>query len=125
MPKGEHIRKMKQFYGCVCYAFNRALAYQSVLYESNNAVKFSYERLAYLFPRWEKEFCWLKDCHSQVLQQSLIDFCAMHESFFEKKDSLSESSARVVIIVSAICNIPNWMSKTDGYSCRFRLDTLL
>ncbi len=48
MPKGEHIRKMKQFCGCARFVFNRALAYQKAQYESDNAVKFSYTRLANL-----------------------------------------------------------------------------
>ena len=41
MPKGEHIRKMKQFCGCARFVFNRALAYQKAQYESDNTVKFS------------------------------------------------------------------------------------
>ena len=44
MPKGEHIRKMKQFCGCARFVFNCALAYQKAQYESDNTVKFSYTR---------------------------------------------------------------------------------
>ena len=55
MPKGEHIRKMKQFCGCARFVFNRALAYQKVQYESDNTVKFSYIRLANLLPEWKRE----------------------------------------------------------------------
>ncbi len=55
MPKGEHIRKMKQFCGCARFVFNRALAYQKAQYESDNTVKFSYTRLANLLPEWKRE----------------------------------------------------------------------
>lgn len=56
MPKGEHIRKMKQFCGYARFIFNRALAYQKSQYESDNTVKFSYTRLANLSPEWKHEF---------------------------------------------------------------------
>lgn len=88
MPKGEHIRKMKQFCGCARFVFNRALAYQKAQYESDNTVKFSYTRLANLLPEWKREFEWLKDCHSQILQQSLKDLEAAYRNFFAKRTDL-------------------------------------
>ena len=75
MPKGEHLRKMKQFCGCARFVFNRALAYQKAQYESDNTVKFSYTRLANLLPEWKREFEWLKESHSQILRQSLKGAC--------------------------------------------------
>lgn len=85
MPKGEHIRRMKQFCGCARFVFNRALAYQKDLYESDKTSKFSYTRLANFLPAWKKAFPWLKDCHSQVLQQSLKDLEAAYRNFFAKR----------------------------------------
>lgn len=85
MPKGEHIRRMKQFCGCARFVFNRALAYQKDLYESDKTSKFSYTRLANFLPAWKKEFVWLKDCHSQVLQQSLKDLESAYLNFFAKR----------------------------------------
>lgn len=85
MPKGSHIRSMKQFCGCARFVFNRALAYQKDLYESDKASKFSYTRLANFLPAWKKAFPWLKDCHSQVLQQSLKDLESAYRNFFAKR----------------------------------------
>ena len=85
MPKGEHIRKMKQFCGCARFVFNRALAYQKAQYESDNTVKFSYTSLANLLPEWKREFEWLKSCHSQILQQSLKDLESAYRNFFARR----------------------------------------
>lgn len=84
-PKGEHIRMMKQFCGYARFVFNKAQAYQKNLYEADKTSKFSYTRLAKFLPTWKKEFPWLKDCHSQVLQQSLKDLESAYRNFFAKR----------------------------------------
>ena len=85
MPNGEQIRKMKQFSGCSRFVYNRALAYQNEQYEKDKTFKFSYTKLANLLPEWKKELPWLKDCQSQVLQQSLKDLESAFKNFFEKR----------------------------------------
>lgn len=85
MPDGEQIRKMKQFCGCSRFVFNRAFAYQNEQYQQNNSFKFSYAKIANLLPEWKRELGWLKDCHSQVLQQSLKDLEAGFKNFFAKR----------------------------------------
>jgi len=86
-PNGEQIRKMKQFCGCSRFVFNRALAYQNEQYEADKSFKFSYAKIANLLPEWKKAFLWLKDCHSQVLQQSLKDLeCAFRNFFANRAD---------------------------------------
>ena len=80
MPNGNQIRRIKQFCGCSRFVFNRALAWQNEQYEQDKSIKFSYTKLANLLPQWKKELVWLKECHSQVLQQSLKDL----ESAFKK-----------------------------------------
>ena len=87
MPNGEQIRKMKQFCGCSRFVFNRALAYQNEQYEADKSFKFSYAKIANLLPHWKKELPWLKDCHSQVLQQSLKDLESAFKNFFAKHSS--------------------------------------
>ena len=72
-PNGEQIRKMNQFCGCSRFVYNKALAYQNEQYQQDKSFKFSYTKLANLLPEWKSEFVWLKDCNSQVLQQSLKD----------------------------------------------------
>lgn len=85
MPNGEQIRRIKQFCGCARFVFNRALAWQNEQYEQDNSFKFSYTKIANLLPHWKKELHWLKDCHSQVLQQSLKDLESAFKNFFQKR----------------------------------------
>ena len=84
MPNAQ-IRKIKQFCGCSRFVFNRALAYQNEQYEADKSFKFSYNKIANLLPEWKRELTWLKDCHSQVLQQALKDLESSFKNFFAKR----------------------------------------
>ena len=84
MPNDAQIRKMKQFCGCSRFVFNHALAWQNEQNGQDNSVKFSYTKIANLLPQWKKELLWLKDCYSQVLQQSLKDLESAFKNFFQK-----------------------------------------
>ena len=84
-PNGEQSRRIKQFCGCSRFVFNRALAYQNAQYAQDDSVKFSYTKITSLLPQWKQIFPWLKDCHSQVLQQSLKDLDSAFSNFFEKQ----------------------------------------
>ena len=85
MPNGAQIRRMKQFCGCSRFVFNRALTYQNEQYEADKSFKFSYNKIANLLPEWKRELTWLKDCHSQVLQQALKDLENSFKNFFAKR----------------------------------------
>ncbi|MEH8249391.1 transposase [Gallibacterium anatis] len=85
MPNGNQIRRIKQFCGCSRFVFNRALAWHSEQYEQDKSIKFNYNKLANLLPQWKKELVWLKECHSQVLQQSLKDLESAFKNFFQKR----------------------------------------
>ncbi|WP_043885282.1 RNA-guided endonuclease InsQ/TnpB family protein [Gallibacterium anatis] len=85
MPNGNQIRRIKQFCGCSRFVFNRALACQNEQYEQDNSFKFSYTKIANLLPQWKKELVWLKECHSQVLQQSLKDLESAFKNFFQQR----------------------------------------
>ncbi len=85
MPNGEQTSKMKQFAGCSRFVFNKALAYQNEQYEADNSFKFNYFKLVNMLPQWKQEFVWLKDCYSQVLQQSLKDLESGFKNFFAKR----------------------------------------
>ena len=85
IPNGAQIRKMKQFCGCARFVFNRALVYQNAQYEADKSFKFSYTQIANLLPEWKRGLSWLKDCHSQVLQQSLKDLESAFKNFFAKR----------------------------------------
>ncbi|KKB00595.1 RNA-guided endonuclease InsQ/TnpB family protein, partial [Avibacterium paragallinarum] len=73
------------FCGCSRFVFNRALAWQNEQYGQDNSFKFSYTKIANLLPQWKKELVWLKECHSQVLQQSLKDLESAFKNFFQKR----------------------------------------
>ncbi|MEH8099055.1 transposase [Gallibacterium anatis] len=85
MPNGEQSRKIKQFCGCCRFVFNWALAWQNEQYQQDNNQKFSYSKIANLLPQWKKELIWLKECHSQVLQQSLKDLENAFKNFFQQR----------------------------------------
>ncbi|UZD16894.1 transposase [Gallibacterium anatis] len=85
MPNGEQRRKIKQFCGCCRFVFNRALAWQNEQYQQDSRHKFSYSKIANLLPQWKKELSWLKECHSQVLQQSLKDLENAFKNFFQQR----------------------------------------
>ena len=84
-PNGAQQRRIKQFCGCARFVFNKALDGQKQAYEADNNTTFSYTKIANQLPQWKKTFTWLKDCHSQVLQQSLKDLERAYCNFFEKR----------------------------------------
>ena len=85
IPNSEQIRKMKQFCGCSRFVFNRALAWQNEQYDADETFKFSYAQVANFLPEWKRELVWLKECHSQVLQQSLKDLESAFKNFFTQR----------------------------------------
>ena len=84
-PNGAQQRRIKQFCGCARFVFNKALDGQKQAYKADNNTTFSYTKIANQLPQWKKTFPWLKDCHSQVLQQSLKDLERAYCNFFEKR----------------------------------------
>ena len=102
IPNGAQVRKIVSFCGCSRFVFNRALAYQNEQYQKDNSFKFSYNKIANLLPEWKRELVWLKDCHSQVLQQSLKDLESSFKNFFAK-----------------LANFPKFKRKGEKNSFRF------
>ncbi|WP_367401234.1 RNA-guided endonuclease InsQ/TnpB family protein [Gallibacterium salpingitidis] len=86
-PNGEQQRKIAQFCGCSRFVFNKALDWQKHVYEADNKTKFSYSKLANFLPQWKVDFSFLKECHSQVLQQSLKDLESAYRNFFSKRSN--------------------------------------
>lgn len=71
MPDGEQMRNMRRFAGACRFVYNKALALQKEWYEADKTTRFSYVKLANMLPEWKRELPWLKESHSQILQQSL------------------------------------------------------
>ena len=79
------IQLMKQFCGCARYVYNRTLSLERSLYKKDNKHSFKYAEAANRLPEWKKKNPFLKECHSQVLQQSLKDLDQAYTNFFRKR----------------------------------------
>ena len=101
IPNGEQVRKLKQFCGCCRFVFNRGLEEVKKYYESTGHF-LNYAQLTALLPKWKQDADWLKDCHSQVLQQSMKNLSQALMNF---------SGGRA--------NFPRFKAKGKKDSCRF------
>ena len=70
IPNGEQVRKLKQFCGCCRFVFNKGLEEVKKYYDYTGYL-LNYVQLTAFLPKWKQDVDWLKDCHSQVLQQSM------------------------------------------------------
>ena len=84
-PNGMQIQLMKQFCGCARYVYNRTLSLERSLYKKDNKHSFKYAEAVNRLPEWKKKNPFLKECHSQVLQQSLKDLDQAYTNFFRKR----------------------------------------
>ena len=101
IPNGEQVRKLKQFCGCCRFVFNKGLEEVKKYYESTGHF-LNYAQLTALLPKWKQDADWLKDCHSQVLQQSMKNLSQALMNF---------SAGRA--------NFPRFKAKGRKDSCRF------
>ena len=101
IPNGEQVRKLKQFCGCCRFVFNRGLEEVKKYYESTGHF-LNYAQLTALLPKWKQDADWLKDCHSQVLQQSMKNL---------SQGLMNFSAGRA--------NFPRFKAKGRKDSCRF------
>ncbi|QSH81935.1 MAG: helix-turn-helix domain-containing protein [Ferrovum myxofaciens] len=85
-PNGEQARSMRRFAGSCRFVFNKALAMQKTIYEGGEK-KLGYAGLCKELTTWktQPETAWLKETHSQVLQQSLKDLERAYKNFFDKR----------------------------------------
>ena len=86
MPNGEQQRQMRRFAGSCRFVFNKALALQQTRHEQGEK-KLSYAGLCKALTEWkaQPETLWLKETHSQPLQQTLKDLERAYANFFEKR----------------------------------------
>ena len=79
---GRQARQISQFCGCARYVYNRTLSLEKSLYAKDNKHSFRYTEAANRLPEWKTKHPFLKECHSQVLQQSLKDLDRAYTNFF-------------------------------------------
>ncbi len=77
---------MRQFAGCCRFVWNRALALEKETFASEGK-RLGYNQLAKLLVAWkhEEETSFLRQAHSQVLQQSLKNLDQAYKNFFAKR----------------------------------------
>ena len=106
-PNIEQTNYINNLLGCSRFVYNNILNYRMEEYNINNkSVSFGEQgkRLVQL----KSEFQWLKDVHSKVLQQSLIDLNKAYNSFFKNGSGF-----------------PKFKSKHNNkLSCRFPSDAV-
>ena len=85
-PDGQQERQMRRFAGSCRFVFNKALALQQTRHEQGEK-KLSYAGLCKALTEWkaQPETLWLKETHSQPLQQTLKDLERAYANFFEKR----------------------------------------
>ncbi len=83
-PTAEQQQKLAVQFGCARWVWNNALDLTQQTYRETGK-GLSYHALAVRLPRLKQEFEWLKDAHSQVLQQSLQNLACAFDNFFAKR----------------------------------------
>lgn len=85
-PKKEEENTMKRFSGCCRFLWNKALALEKENYEAKGK-RLGYYKLAGFLKDWKKreETEFLKETHSQILQQTLKDLDRAYRNFFAKR----------------------------------------
>ena len=98
--------KLSRFCGSSRFVWNKALAMNLERLEKSQAVLW-YNELAFWLTLWKRsdEYCFLKECPSQVLQQKLRDLERAFRDGFDRKQSLKR--------------IPVFKKKGRGDSIRF------
>lgn len=83
-PTPEQCEVLSRQYGSVRCLWNKALAMKSAAWKERKECLSCYT-IKGMLPQWKEEFPWLRDSHSQVLQQVLLNMDVAYRSFFEKR----------------------------------------
>jgi len=83
-PAREQEESMRRFAGCCRFVWNKALALKKEAWQ-NEKKSLSYCALAGLLKEWkgDRDTSFLKDAHSQILQQALTDLDRAYTNFFQ------------------------------------------
>jgi putative transposase len=92
--------------GTCRYVYNNLLAFKKQEYEEKQN-NISFGQLGKKLTELKIQNEWIKDSHSKVLQQSLLDLDKAYKNFFKEKKGY-----------------PKFKSKKDKQSCRFPIDAI-
>ena len=74
---------MSRFAGCTRWVYNQGLAWNEERRTADPAFHISYSKLCSELLVWKEQNPWLRETHSQVLQQSLKDLMDGFQKFFK------------------------------------------
>ena len=107
-PSDEQKQFINRQLGCCRVVYNSCLAYRRDKYEKEGISITSSQAINYIV-ELKKEREWLKEVHSKVLQQSVMDMNSSYKNFFERR-----------------CGFPKFKSKKDyEQKCRFPKDAFI
>lgn len=92
-PSDEQKHFINRQLGCCRVVYNSCLAYRKDKYEKEN-ISVSVSQAINYIVELKKEKDWLKEVHSKVLQQSVMDMNSAYKNFFEKEQIFQNSSQR-------------------------------
>ena len=107
-PSDEQKQFINRQLGCCRMVYNSCLAYRRDKYEKEGISITSSQAINYIV-ELKKEREWLKEVHSKVLQQSVMDMNSAYKNFFERRSGF-----------------PKFKSKKDyEQKCRFPKDAFI
>ena len=107
-PSDEQKQFINKQLGCCRVVYNSCLAYRRDKYEKEGISITSLQAINYIV-ELKKDREWLKEVHSKVLQQSVMDMNSSYKNFFEGR-----------------CGFPKFKSKKDyEQKCRFPKDAFI
>lgn len=92
-PSDNQIVYLNKLFGCSRYIYNRCLEYKINTYETAKKST-SIKETGKVLTSLKSEFEWIKDSHSKVLQQSLINLEAAYKNFFRDKKGYPKFKAK-------------------------------
>ena len=107
-PSKEQVVFINKQLGCCRFIYNQCLSYRKNSYEIDKKTITSTQTINHIV-ELKNEFQFLREVHSKVLQQSIIDLNKSFDNFFKKRS-----------------NYPKFKSKKDNrQSCRFPKDAFI
>ena len=105
-PSDDQVIYLNKLFGCSRFIYNKCLNYKITTYEKEKKST-SLSDTGKVLTSLKSEFTWIKESHSKVLQQTLINLESAYKNFFREKKGF-----------------PNYKSKHSNQSVRFPVDAI-
>lgn len=102
-PSDDQVIYLNKLFGCSRFIYNKCLNYKITTYEKEKKST-SLSDTGKVLTSLKSEYEWIKDSHSKVLQQTLINLESAYKNFFREKKGF-----------------PNYKSKHSNQSVDFLL----